>query len=452
MTRAATGEAGLISEMAANLQPNTTMNGYDANFLGINLPLPSFTAARAGDILGATPKLADGIAPYPNYSAVTDKRFRQPAFTALHIEQGKLKPSVRKKHWKVDSRIGSEWQLDDSYYHGEDNLWDKGHMADRESAAWGETPAVIQERADQTFYYANACLQHKFLNEDEWRSLEVWVMDLEKVKGGRLTVFTGPVFGEHPRTSTPEGRPAATVPAGFFKVACFINLTTNKLDVRAFIIYQDADAIRGMEGRRAFNYTKYQVTITEIERRTELRFPDLVRATNPLYFHENAAARSDRNVRSFPERIDINRPDDIIRAYEDDRVPVADDEVEVYIATAHVSPDGGAAHEAVSLANFEGSAINLTGWTLVDAAKRERKLSGSIPPGGTVVLRGTKLKPVRLSDTGGVLTLFNAQKHRIDCVDYTEKEVVANRQAARSAKKKTPPLNFLTYRQGLNPR
>lgn len=422
------------------------MTEYDQNFLGIALPLPSFTPARVADIVPPSAQLPGGLATYPNYAIVTDKKFRAPAFAVLHLDQNALKKTTRSNQWKTDSRIGAEAQLEESYYKGTDNPWDKGHMADRESAGWGATSAAAQESADQTFYFANACLQHKNLNEDEWLALEVWVMKLNLVKNGRLTIFTGPIFGGHPRIVTPTGRPAATVPVGFFKVACFIDSGTGQLGVRAFIIYQDTDALLDLKGRKTFNYTKYQVTVTEIEQLTELRFPDVVREKNPLLFHPNPAAGRRLNIHSFPERVDINQPEDIIHPG-DVRTHVADDGVEIYIAAALISPSGRG-EEWVSLANYESKPVSLAGWKLVDRAGHELKLSGNIPAGGTVVLRGAKLRPIRLPDTGGLLTLFNAQGDRIDREDYTKEEVAALR---RSAGKKNQPLNFQNYRLGLKP-
>ncbi len=425
------------------------MPEYDQNFLGVALPLPNFTPARVADIVPPSPQLPGGLAAYPNYAVVTDKRFRAPAFAVLHLDQAKLITTTRSSTWKIDSRVSAEWQLDNSYYadvNGVENPWDKGHMADRETAAWGDTPAIAQECADQTFYYANACLQHKNLNRDEWLALETWILKLDIVKNGRLTIFAGPIFGDHPRTVTPEKRLAATVPAGFFKIVCFINSTTNQFDVRAFIIYQDADAISEKPGRKTFSYTKYQVTVTEIEQLTELRFPDVVREKNPLLFHPDRTAGKKLNVKSFPERVDINQPEDIIHPG-DPRTHVADDSSEVYIASALVSPTGGG-EEWVSLANYENKPVSLAGWKLVDRASHELKLSGSIPAGGSVVLRGAKLRPIRLPDTGGLLTLFNAQGDRIDRADYTKEEVAAVRRAAG---KKNQPLNFQNYRLGLKP-
>jgi endonuclease G len=417
---------------------------YDKNFLGVALPLPGFTPARVADIVPPSAQLLGGLATYPNYAVVTDQKFRQPAFAVLHIDQPKLKTSTRSNQWKIDSRIGAGSQLDDSYY--ANNPWDKGHMADRESAAWGDTTAIAQASADQTFYYANACLQHKNLNEDEWLALETWVMKLNIVKNGRLTVFTGPIFGDFSRSVTPQGHAPATVPSGFFKVAGFIDSGTGQLGVRAFIIYQDADALLDLQGRKTFNYTKYQVTITEIEKLTELRFPDEVRESNPLYYHPNTTASRKLNIHSFPERIDINQPEDIVH-HDTKRTRVADDDVEVYIAAALINPTVSAADEWVSLANYESKPVSIAGWKLVDRAGHELKLSGSIPAGGSVVLRGAKLRPIRLPDTGGVLTLLNAKGDRIDREDYTKEEAAA----LRKGRKKNQPLNFHTYRLGLKP-
>lgn len=422
------------------------MAEYDSKFLGIELPLPTFSPVRVADILHSSALTPDGLATFPNYAVVTDKRHRAPAFSVLHIDQRKFQKTVRSNAWLIDSRIGAEWQLDDTYY--ADNPWDKGHMADRESAAWGNTQRAAQIAADQTFYYANACLQHANLNQDEWLALEQWVMALKIVKGGRLTVFSGPVFGGTPRTITPTGRPSAEVPAAFFKVVCFLNATTGKLDVRAFLIYQDTDALKDKNGRKAFNYAKYQVTTTEIERLTGLQFNRAVYDGNPLLYHENTAAATKLNIRSFPERIDINSPGDIVHRSSSPRTPVADDNVEVYIAAALVQPATGPGGEWVSLANYEKTAVNVTGWKLTDRAKHRVTLKGSIPAGGSLVLRGASLRPVTLPDSGGVLTLLNAAGERIDLADYSRKEVEAVNPPKTS---RHLPLIFHTYRARLRP-
>ncbi|MEO6245739.1 MAG: DNA/RNA non-specific endonuclease [Opitutaceae bacterium] len=421
------------------------MPDYDPNFLGVNLPLPAFTPARVADILKSSDLAQHTLATYQNYSVVTDKRYRAPAFVVSHIDQGKFQKTTRSDRWQIDSRVGQAWQLDNAYY--QNNPWDKGHMADRETAAWGETPRDAQISADETFYYANACLQHKNLNQDEWLALEQWIMRLEVVKNKKLTVFTGPVFGDTPRIVTPIGRPSAIVPVAFFKVICFVNRTSGLLDVRAFLIYQDNEALKDILGRKTFNYTKYQVTITEIEKVTGIRFDYRVYDANPLLFRPNRTAGRKLNVWSFPERIDINSPNDIIHPGQT-RVHVADDEIEVYIVAALVKPSAGAKEEWVAIANYKGKAVKVDGWKLSDRAEHTVTLKGTIPAGETLVLQGAKLRPVGLPDTAGVLTLLNAAGDRVDRVDYTEDDVKATYQ---KKPRENLPINFLTYRSELRP-
>lgn len=75
-------------------------------------------------------------------------------------------------------------------------------------------------------------------------------------------------------------------------------------------------------------------------------------------------------------------------------------------------------------------------------------LRGSIPAGGTRVLRGADLRPVKLPDTGGVLTLLNAAGERVDRADYTEGEV---KSSVQTKARENLPINFHTYRTSLRP-
>ena len=406
------------------------MTEYDAEFLGIHLPLPVFTPARSGDILQKPGLVNDELATFPNYGVTTDRRHRAPAFTVLHIDQKKKKTTKRAKTWKTDTRIGAEFQLDDSYF--KDNPWDKGHMADRESAGWGSTQREAQKSADETFYYANATLQHANLNEDEWRGVESAILTLKIVKDGLLTVFSGPVFGDNPRIVTPPGRTSAEVPAAFFKVVCFRNATDGKLEVRSFLVYQDDDAIKDRHGRRTYNYTHYQVTITEIEQLTGLDFPNEVYDANPLYYYDNRSAAANLNIHSFPERVDIATPGDIVH-HDTPRIHNADDEIGVYLAAALPKPAKKGGDEWVSLSNFETTPVDVTGWQLSDRRSRTTTLKGTIPA-------------VLLPDTGGLLTLKTRSGDRVDQADYTKDEVKASIK-----KGKVQPIIFLNYRTRLRP-
>lgn len=420
---------------------------YDPNFLGFPLPLPTASPSRVSSVLRKE-DLTDGDrAEYPNYAVVTDKDKRSPMFAVLLIDGAQKKTTRRSNNWRIDTRIGREFQLDNSYY--THNRWDRGHMARRDSAGWGPTQQAAQRASDETFYYSNACLQHENLNQDEWLMLEDWAADLAVNAGRRVVVFTGPVFGDAPRIIEPEGRPAAHIPAAFFKVVCWASATA-ELEVAAFLVHQDTEALKDTSGRHKYNYQHYQVTIREIEAATGLDFPDQVYERNPLYYYESDTAKS-AGAEHFPERFDVNAPGDIIRRDGQGRYSVLDDEVEVYIAAAHVIPDVGQT-EWVSLVNLGSTDVVLDGWQLTDRNGRKATLAGVLAPGASIVLSGSTLGTVQLADKGGVLTLKNASGAQIDRVDYTERDVKNLREQRKAAKERDPnapikPINFFTYRR-----
>lgn len=409
---------------------------YDPNFLGIRLPLPVVRPQRSGNILRRD-ILTDGIlAEYPNYGVVTDTAKRSPVFAVQMIDQTKFQTAGRSDRWKLDSRIGMEYQLDNAYY--TNNPWDRGHMAHRESAGWGNTKQEAQKASDETFYYSNACLQHECVNQDEWLALEDWVQKLDQVQDGKLVVFTGPIFGDFSRTVRPDGREPAEVPAAFFKIICYKSVRSDSLEVRAFVVQQDNESMRDKKGRTTFNFQKYQVTIREIEELTGLDFPDDVYEKNPLFYYDRDEARQ-LGVTVFPERVDVDLPKDIV-ATGHRRSRVLDDEIQVYIAAAQVNQ----AKKWVSILNLDNDTVDLAGWSLTDRNGNTVMLSGSLEPGEAKTFHGSKtLDPVKLPDNGGLLILKNVAGEQVDRIEYTEKDIKRWEKIGGAGK----PIFFVTYRK-----
>ncbi|MEO0686521.1 MAG: DNA/RNA non-specific endonuclease, partial [Cyanobacteria bacterium J06649_11] len=289
------------------------------------------------------------------------------------------------------------------------------------SLAWGKTQREAKRASDDTFYYPNAALQHENYNQDEWLALENWVFELNLDSNGKITVFTGPVYGDFSRTISPPGREPALIPSAFFKVVCFVNKDTNALDVRAFLMFQDEEALRDKQGNKLFNFQNYQVTITEIERLTGLEFDDEIYEKNPLFFNENPQKREELNIKEFPERIEVDQPSEMISKGEP-RDVIIDDEVPIFIAAAMVNPSGDEREsEWVSLINLSSEAVNLDGWILSDTKREPLKLNSILQPGEG--LKINPLNPVMLSNRGGVVSLYDNQGRRVDRVHYTAKEV-----------------------------
>jgi endonuclease G len=397
--------------------------GYDAHFLGENfpVPLPEFSPELIASVL-EKPELRDGFfADYVNFTVATNRTLRTPIYAALNIDQDQLKTVTRTNTWRIDSRIGADYQLNNDYYYS--NPWDRGHLARKASAAWGRTGREAKHASDDTFFFSNASLQHANFNQDEWLALEDWVKDLDIDSTNRINSISGPIFGSHPRSITPAGRETALIPSAFFKIVSFVNQPKN-LEVLAFIMPQDAEALADRKGRRMFDNQRYQVSITEIEERTGLIFPSILPDTNPLYFNTNPEAAARLNISHFPERIEVDAPSHLIEKTNEKRDYFLDDKIAVYIAAALVNPSGlEKDKEWISIINLSAKQQSLDGWTVSDTKRSSRKtLSGILEPGEAKQVRN--LAPLQLGNKGGAIALYNEKNQRIDRVKYSEQDAI----------------------------
>ncbi|MFD2177721.1 DNA/RNA non-specific endonuclease [Veronia pacifica] len=399
-------------------------NGYQENFLdGVSIPFPQFSPNLKQEILYDDSLREGYVVDYPNFSIVMNRAVekRSAVFVALNIDQNLFKKARRIDNWRIDSRVGIENQLDNAYY--ANNPLDRGHLARRSTVAWGDSFADAQRASNETFYFTNAALQHANLNQDEWLSLESWVKALNQDKDGRITSFSGCIYGENDRTVRPAGRRLALVPAGFFKVVCFINMN-NELDVRAFIQYQDKEALadKSASRRPGYNNEIYQVSLTEIEQRTGLIFPSQLYTANPLRFSDPEEAEN--NVSSTPERIEVAKPQDIISAG-DQRETVSDQDIDIHIAAAMVNPKGtDAGAEWVSIINLGAETIDIGGWYLLDNSERKEyfpEKTLNLLPGESYVVRN--LSVIKLANRGDVIKLYSSKGERVDWVQYTQSRV-----------------------------
>jgi endonuclease G len=395
------------------------MSGYNENFLdGYTLPLPKYSPNLKQEIYEGDQLRNDEIADYVHYSVVMNNHIhkRSPAIVAFNINQNKFKNTNRYNNWRTDKRIDEGSQLDNTYY--KNNVWDKGHMARRHTAGWGDSPQEAQRAVNETFYYTNACLQHANLNQDEWLALEDWVYSLKLDKDGKITVFMGPLYADFNRNVTPDGHLLVLVPSGFFKIVCFINKQTNELDVRAFIMYQDVEALKDKSGRKRFNNQAYQVTVTQIEQLTGLQFDDAIYEANPLINNPY----EDENGDGVPEEFEIARPEDILDK-DSSRQTIHDDLVDIFISSAMVNVKGAdCGKEWIALINLGGENVNLNDWYLENNSGASRHLTNlTLEPGQSVVIKD--IAPITLVNKGDIIKLFNANQERIDWVNYTKRMV-----------------------------
>ncbi len=385
---------------------------YDPNFLGNNVsaPLPTFGAGLEGHLYRSD-DLREGIyADYPTFSVVMNSHRRSAAFVALNIDQSLL-GGKGKKSWGYDSRIDHAVQLNNDYYRN--NVWDRGHLARRASAAWGKNSAEKNRNSRETYYWTNAALQHAWVNQDEWLGVEDWVRTLDDDSNNKVCSVSGPIYSEIHTSVHPAGRSPAAVPNAFFKVVMFRHRDTpNELSVRAFIVPQDADTMRANKEWQLQDLQLYQVPIMFIEQHTGLIFPEEVVQANPLFFSDTDGA-SGVGSPTLPETHPVDVDTNIIDPG-NPRPDLGTAAETVKIVAAMVNPEGDErANEWVSLINVGASSVAMAGWRLTDHMGRVHDLPDqSIEPG--IAIRIQPVADMQLRNRSGSITLSNAAGEQVD--------------------------------------
>ncbi len=164
--------------------------------------MPGVAAGRAVRVLG-----------YTHFSVHLDPERRLAAVTAVNIDGATAVDAPRGDDWHLDERIPASEQTGPEVYARND--LDRGHLVRRRDPVWG--PDATKANYD-TFSYTNAAPQVAEFNQSKelWNGLEDHVLSYAETNGLRVSVFTGPVFGDE----DPEYR-GVRIPLGFWKVAAW---------------------------------------------------------------------------------------------------------------------------------------------------------------------------------------------------------------------------------------
>lgn len=288
------------------------MTGYDPEFLGSKhrIGIPWIDYDVFADVLKKPELRNNYIADYLHYSVVMSKKNRQAYLSICNLNQEQIR-KVSGRRWFIDTRIGEKNQLDNIYYsdkNGEKNLWDRGHLTRRTAVTWGDDDFTARKASNGSCSYANACLQHKYFNEDEWRIPERIADKFGRDLDGKISIMTGPVFSENDRWYEPPGSNVAParIPAGFWKVLYYIDKKKTEaqgkkvLGCEAYLVWQNELALRGHGGAHDLEISTLQVTVTELSDLTGIEFPAPLYDANPLWYYR----KDDRDIKE-PERFEI---------------------------------------------------------------------------------------------------------------------------------------------------
>lgn len=245
--------------------------GYQSEFLGVDLPLPGLTPELASKVAPRLDQPDNHVLDYTHFSLVIHKERRLPIYTVVNIDGQQLRRPPRSSRWSTDDRIAREHQLGNEAYRNNDI--DRGHMVRRLDPVWGDQ---AEQANEDTFVYTNAALQHKDLNQREWRSLEDHILSHANSSDQKLTVFTGPVFAEDDPEFDNGGQvnPPTQIPLKFWKMAVW-NEPGEGLKGAAFVLSQEdlVDPSDYRDGKfPPGRFEVYQVPIEQLQEMVGLDF------------------------------------------------------------------------------------------------------------------------------------------------------------------------------------
>jgi endonuclease G, mitochondrial len=275
-----------LEEFKAKLRDVQSRAGYDPHFLGdgeFAVPLPMLgpgldeLTVVVGENAAGTEKY---LLKYTHFSIAIHRGRRIALFTVSNIDGEQSRKIKRKKDvWGFDPRISEEFQTGNQLYQGND--LDRGHLVRRLDPAWGTLTQAKRAELD-TFFFTNCTPQHAGFNQKLWLELEDYLLNSADTRNFKACIFTGPIFTE-------EDRPyrGMLLPLAYWKVAVMIHDQRDALTATAYIVSQ-----KDLLSRLEFvfgQFKMYQVSISEIEQRTNLDFGDLKRF-DPLEQQEAAGS------------------------------------------------------------------------------------------------------------------------------------------------------------------
>lgn len=266
-------------------------DGYQPGFLGLGpllppQPGPAHALAEAtDDDTGATTTELK----YRHFSIWMSADRLLPLVTAVNIDGMQSKRLGRSDKWFLDHRLPRKAQIDDKGY--KNNPLDRGHMVRREDPVWGDLVQAA-EANDDSFCFTNAAPQHEALNQQDWLRLEDYVLSAARVRGLKVSVFTGPVFAE----GDPLYRKIVRLPRAFWKIVAVVDDATGALSVTGYVLTQ-GDLIRDLTQEFVYgDFLGYQVPVSLIGEVTGLDVGHLA-AHDPLPRRAAEEGTGDRRFR-----------------------------------------------------------------------------------------------------------------------------------------------------------
>jgi endonuclease G len=297
-------EVGLAPAGEKVAEAEAAAVGFDEAFLGVEVALPEMTETVRKDavVVGHSTVIR-----HTHFSLTTSKSRRMARFVAWNIDGARLRKYGRTGlQFLFDPRVPEKWQFGDDLY--SDNKLDRGHIARRADLVWGAAAEAKRANAD-SFFFTNITPQHQAFNQSMrhglWGMLEDALFEDIDVDNLRVSMMGGPIFKDADRAYR-----GARVPSDFWKVLAYVDAADSQLKAKAYVLTQD-NLLDNIEAFELDPFRLYQVSISELEQRTGLRFSS-VRAHDQFVTGELTEALSTtgrrRAVREVMSRADLIIP------------------------------------------------------------------------------------------------------------------------------------------------
>jgi endonuclease G, mitochondrial len=288
-------------------------HGYDANFLGVAVPVPELVDE---DIVA---RLNDGSyeLAYEHFSIVMNKTRRIALYTASNVDA-----SAQRKHpepdrdysrrglsglgdhdqekWFIDPRIADDEQLPDKFFTRDHGAFDKGHIVRRDDAAWGDSYDELRRANGDTYHATNCSPQVANFNRSNlqglWGELENIVS--KQAATERYCILAGPLV----RDDDPmfvgvddSGTLNIRIPKQFWKI--IVAHDGNSLQSFAFLLEQD---LSNLEFAVDAEWQTRMIAIAELEGESGLvTFPQALHESDQSDADSGEAVRAQAGIERF---------------------------------------------------------------------------------------------------------------------------------------------------------
>ena len=185
------------------------------------------------------------------YATLNDLSARIPVWVAYVLEpKNAIGCEPRVAFFSADDSLPKKSRAEEKDYNN--SGYDIGHMAPAADMSWSEL--VVEE----SFLLSNAAPQMPNLNRGIWKSLETKVRAWAYEREHKMLVYVGPIYS---MGNAVIGGNRVIVPHAFYKIV--VDLQTK--ETLAFVFPHHIPKYSKLED--------YQVTVSDIEKSTGIRFP-----------------------------------------------------------------------------------------------------------------------------------------------------------------------------------